>query len=78
MLPATKATFAPRFKNIFFPTDFSRCSEPALPYARAIAERYGLIRQNKLRHFCNDVEGEIPTRLKHCVALGAGRGRLQV
>jgi nucleotide-binding universal stress UspA family protein len=29
------------FKSILYPTDFSPCSEAALPYARAITERYG-------------------------------------
>jgi nucleotide-binding universal stress UspA family protein len=28
-------------KNILFATDFSSCSQAAVPYARAIAERYG-------------------------------------
>ncbi len=32
---------APTLKNILFPTDFSPCSQTALPYLRAIAERYG-------------------------------------
>lgn len=31
----------PQFKNLLFATDFSPCSEMALPYARAIALRYG-------------------------------------
>ena len=31
----------PKFKSILFPTDFSPCSEEALPYVRSIAERYG-------------------------------------
>jgi nucleotide-binding universal stress UspA family protein len=30
----------PTFKNILYTTDFSPCSEAALPYARAIAEHY--------------------------------------
>ncbi len=30
----------PAFKNILFATDFSRCSQTALPYVHAIAERY--------------------------------------
>jgi nucleotide-binding universal stress UspA family protein len=30
-----------KFQNILFATDFSACSLSALPYARAIAERYG-------------------------------------
>lgn len=29
------------FRNIVFPTDFSLCSQAALPYATAVAERYG-------------------------------------
>lgn len=28
------------FRNLLFPTDFSSCSKAALPYARAIAQRY--------------------------------------
>ncbi len=28
------------FQNLLFPTDFSSCAEAALPYARAIAQRY--------------------------------------
>ena len=28
------------FQQILFPTDFSACSEAALPYARALAQRY--------------------------------------
>jgi nucleotide-binding universal stress UspA family protein len=31
----------PQFKNILFATDFSPCSEAALPYVRHIAENYG-------------------------------------
>lgn len=31
---------APQFRNILFLTDFSLCSDSALPYARAIADRY--------------------------------------
>lgn len=31
----------PKFLNILFATDFSRCSESALPFARAIARGYG-------------------------------------
>lgn len=30
----------PAFKNILFATDFSRCSQAAIPYVQAIAERY--------------------------------------
>lgn len=32
---------APQFRNILFLTDFSLCSNSALPYVRAIADRYG-------------------------------------
>ena len=32
---------SPQFRNILFLTDFSLCSNLALPYARAIADRYG-------------------------------------
>jgi nucleotide-binding universal stress UspA family protein len=38
---AIKPSPFPQFKNVLFATDFSRCSEAALPYARAIAEHYG-------------------------------------
>jgi nucleotide-binding universal stress UspA family protein len=42
---STKLLFSPEmcptFKNILFTTDFSPCSQLALPYARAIARRYG-------------------------------------
>jgi nucleotide-binding universal stress UspA family protein len=31
----------PTFKNILYTTDFSPCSEAALPYARSVAEHYG-------------------------------------
>lgn len=37
--PQTLVT--PALKNILFATDFSPCSQAAMPYARAIAERYG-------------------------------------
>jgi len=30
----------PAFKNVLFATDFSPCSQAALPYVHAIAERY--------------------------------------
>lgn len=40
-MSTTKAKSAPEFKNILFTTDFSPCSKAALPYACAIAERYG-------------------------------------
>lgn len=39
VVPPVQAS--PKFLNILFATDFSPCSEAALPYARAIAERYG-------------------------------------
>src|SRR5262245_27731414 len=32
---------APQFRNILFLTDFSLCSNSALPYVRAIVDRYG-------------------------------------
>jgi nucleotide-binding universal stress UspA family protein len=32
---------SPQFRNILFLTDFSLCSDSALPYVRAIADRYG-------------------------------------
>lgn len=35
------ALISPKFKNILFATDFSPSSEAAVPYARAIAKRYG-------------------------------------
>lgn len=41
MLTAIKPGIYPAFKNILFPSDFSACSSLALPYARAIAARYG-------------------------------------
>jgi nucleotide-binding universal stress UspA family protein len=37
----TQTPIVPSFKNLLFATDFSLCSEAALPYVRAIAERYG-------------------------------------
>lgn len=39
VVPPVQAS--PKFLNVLFATDFSPCSEAALPYARAIAERYG-------------------------------------
>lgn len=35
------ALISPKFKNVLFATDFSPCSEAAVPYASAIAKRYG-------------------------------------
>lgn len=36
-----RVRLAPKFRNILFPTDLSSCSELALPYVGAIADRYG-------------------------------------
>lgn len=41
MSSPTQTPFAPTLKNILFATDFSACSQAALPYVRAIAEPYG-------------------------------------
>jgi nucleotide-binding universal stress UspA family protein len=39
--PSLSLELSPKFKNILFTTDLSPSSELALPYARAIAQRYG-------------------------------------
>ena len=41
MSSVPRTPIVPAFKNLLFATDFSPCSEAALPYVRAIAERYG-------------------------------------
>lgn len=41
MSPSTPALVVPKLKNILFAADFSDCSRAALPYACAIARRYG-------------------------------------
>jgi nucleotide-binding universal stress UspA family protein len=40
-LSSLQTPVTPALKNILFATDFSPCSQAALPFARAIAERYG-------------------------------------
>ncbi len=39
--PAPKLILSLKLSNILFATDFSPCSEQALPYARALGERFG-------------------------------------
>jgi nucleotide-binding universal stress UspA family protein len=41
MSTVAQAPVGPSLKNVLFATDFSPCSEAALPYVRALAERYG-------------------------------------
>jgi nucleotide-binding universal stress UspA family protein len=41
MAHAAQVVFQSTLKNILYTTDFSACSEAALPYARSLAERYG-------------------------------------
>ncbi len=41
MATAPKLVLSLKLKNILFATDFSPCSELALPYARALATRFG-------------------------------------
>lgn len=40
MSSSLQTPVVPAVKNILFATDFSPCSQAALPYARAVAERY--------------------------------------
>jgi nucleotide-binding universal stress UspA family protein len=40
-IPASSSQTYPNFQNILFATDFSACSEAAVPYAKAIARLYG-------------------------------------
>jgi len=40
MSPFAQTLLVPALKNILFATDFSPCSQAALPYLHAIAERY--------------------------------------
>ncbi len=39
--PAPKLVLSLKLSNILYATDFSSCSEHALPYARGLAERFG-------------------------------------
>jgi universal stress protein A len=41
MSSPAKAAPVPEFKHILFATDFSPCSQVALPYALSVAKRYG-------------------------------------
>jgi nucleotide-binding universal stress UspA family protein len=41
MSSTPRASVSPKLQNILFTTDFSPCSNAALPYARAIAGLYG-------------------------------------
>jgi len=41
MSSSTQELLTPSFKNILFATDFSSCSQAAIPHLRAIAERFG-------------------------------------
>ena len=41
MSGSAQCSAVPALKNILYTTDFSPCSQVALPYLRTIAERYG-------------------------------------
>jgi nucleotide-binding universal stress UspA family protein len=41
MSSAPRTIAQPKFQSVLFTTDFSPCSQSALPYARAIGEQYG-------------------------------------
>lgn len=41
MVCAAEVMVSPKLNNILLPTDFSACSEAALPYVRTLAEQYG-------------------------------------